>query len=417
MAKNCYGLLGGRLKHSLSPEIHKYLCGYDYSLFEMTEDQVEGFIKEAEFTAINVTIPYKKTVMPYLARIDEKAKKIGSVNTIKKESDGSLSGYNTDYFGFSYLLKSNGIFVEGKKAIILGSGGSCVTVNAVLKDQNARSITVISRSGEDNYDNIYKHYDAEIIVNTTPVGMYPKNLEAPIDLDKFTKCQAVVDIIYNPLKTKLLLDAEELNIKSANGLSMLVAQAKMAAEIFLDTKISDSEIDRVLKLMEKDAQNIVLVGMPGSGKSTIAKKLAQALNRQVIDTDNLIEETAKKSIPQIFEDSGEDYFRLLESEAAENAGKNLSSVIATGGGIIKKQVNFNCLRQNGFVVLLNRPVDKLATKGRPLSTDLLRLKEMYNERYPKYKEISDAEVFVDGSVDETANKIIQLFLEEEVEVQ
>lgn len=409
MQNNCYGLLGGRLKHSLSPQIHKYLCGYDYSLFEMPEERVETFIKKAEFTAINVTIPYKKTVMPYLTRIDENAQKIGSVNTIKKESDGSLSGYNTDYFGFSYLLKSNGINVKGKKAIILGSGGSCVTVNAVLKDQDAKNITVISRSGEDNYDNINKHFDAEIIVNTTPVGMFPKNLEAPINLKNYSKCEAVVDIIYNPLKTKLLLDAERLNIKGVNGLSMLVAQAKMAAEIFLDKKIHDTEIERVLSLMEKDAENIVLVGMPGSGKSTVARKLAAILHKPIIDTDNLIEEKAEKSIPQIFKDSGEDYFRSLESEAACEAGKSLSSVIATGGGIIKRQENFDALRQNGFIVFLNRPIENLATKGRPLSTDIQRLKEMFDERYPKYKEISDVEVFVDGSVDDTVNKIVNLF--------
>lgn len=405
-----YGLLGGRLKHSLSPQIHKYLCGYDYSLFEMAEEDVASFIKKADFNAINVTIPYKKTVMPYLTRIDDMAKKIGSVNTIKKEKDGTLSGYNTDYFGFSYLLKSNNMSVKNKKCLILGSGGSAVTVNAVLTDLGAKSIFVISRSGEDNYENISKHHDAEVIVNTTPVGMYPKNLEAPINLYDFKKCEAVVDIIYNPLKTKLLLDAERLNIKNSNGLSMLVAQAKMAAEIFIDKKIEDSEIERVLSQMEKDAQNIILIGMPGCGKSTLAKILSKKLNRQMIDTDNLIEEYAQKTIPEIFEEDGEDVFREFETKAAYNAGQKLTQVIATGGGIVKKQENYDCLRQNGFIVFLDRNIEELATGGRPLSTGLDRLKEMYKERYPLYVSLADCTVKIEKTPQKTATEILKNFL-------
>ncbi len=407
-----YGLLGGRLKHSLSPQIHKYLCGYDYSLFEMAEEEVESFIKKADFTAINVTIPYKKTVMPYLTRIDDMAKKIGSVNTVKKEKDGSLSGYNTDYFGFSYLLKSNNISVKDKKCLILGSGGSAVTVNAVLTDLGAKSIFVISRSGEDNYDNISKHYDAEVIVNTTPVGMYPKNLEAPINLYDFKKCEAVVDIIYNPLKTKLLLDAERLNIKNSNGLSMLVAQAKMAAEIFIDKKIEDSEIERVLSQMEKDAQNIILIGMPGCGKSTLAKILSEKLNRQEIDTDILIEEYAQKTIPEIFEEDGEDVFRKIETNVACDVGKKLSQVIATGGGIVKKQENYDCLRQNGFIVFLERNVEELVMEGRPLSTSIDRLKEMYKERLPLYRSLADFIIKVENTPKNTADDILKKFLED-----
>lgn len=407
-----YGLLGGRLKHSLSPQIHKHLCGYEYLLFELPEEDVETFMKTADFSAINVTIPYKKTVMPYLTRIDDVAKKIGSVNTVKKEKDGSLTGYNTDYFGFWYLLKRNGIEVKNKKAIILGSGGSSVTVNAVLSDLNAKSITIISRSGEDNYDNISKHFDAEIIVNTTPVGMYPKNLEAPINLYDFKNCEAVVDIIYNPLKTKLLLDAERLNIKYSNGLSMLVAQAKMAAEIFIDKKIPDSEIERVLGIMERDAKNIVLIGMPGCGKSTIAKKLTEYFDKKVVDTDELIIQSAKKSIPQIFNEDGEEAFRKIESQCAFEAGSKLSTIIATGGGIIKKRENYDSLRQNGFIVFLERDVEKLAMGGRPLSTDIKRLQEMYKERYPLYMELKDALIKVKGTPDETAKEIAKYFMKE-----
>ncbi len=409
--ESVYGLLGERLKHSLSPQIHKYLCGYDYSLFEMPEGDVEAFIKKAEFSAINVTIPYKKEVMSYLHRIDNFAKKIGSVNTVKKEKDGTLSGYNTDYFGFMYLLKRNGIDVKNKKAIILGSGGSAVTVKAVLTDEGAKSITFISRSGEDNYQNISRHFDAEIIVNTTPVGMYPKNLEAPINLCDFKKAEAVVDIIYNPLKTKLLLDAEKLGIKHSNGLSMLVAQAKMAAEIFIDKKIPDSEIERVLSLMERDSKNIILIGMPGCGKSTIAQILGEKLNRNVVDTDDMIVEKAQKNIPEIIEKDGEEVFRKIECECAFSAGQKLSQIIATGGGIIKKRENFLSLRQNGFVVFLERDLEKLSLKGRPLSKNLDNLKVMYKERYPLYNEIKDVTVRVENTPEEAAEEIIKLFSE------
>lgn len=409
MAENRYGLIGKTLKHSLSPKIHKHFYDYDYSLIELEENQVETFLKENNFNAINVTIPYKETVMPYLTRIDELAQKIGSVNTIKREADGSLTGYNTDYFGFYYLLKSNGINVKNKKTIVLGSGGASKTVCAVLNDLGAKNVTVISRTGENNYQNISKHFDAEIIINTTPVGMYPDNLNTPIDLTCFKDIQAVVDIIYNPLKTKLLLDAEKRNIKFANGLLMLVAQAKMAAEIFLDKKIPDSEIERVYKILQKQTENIVLVGMPGAGKSTIARELGKKLNRVVFDTDKVIEEKEQKTIPKIFEESGEDYFRDLETTVAKETGKKIATVIATGGGIIKKQENFDALKQNGFVIFLNRNLNELSLKGRPLSTNIERLKEMYIERQPEYKKIADAEVFVQENIADTIKYILNVF--------
>ncbi|MBE7092471.1 MAG: hypothetical protein E7365_04765 [Clostridiales bacterium] len=409
MAEYRYGLIGKTLKHSLSPEIHKHFYDNEYSLIELNEEELKDFLIKKDFIAVNVTIPYKQAVIPYLTKIDDFAKKIGSVNTIKKKKDGTLTGYNTDYFGFLYLIKSNGIKVKNKKAIVLGSGGSSKTVCTVLSDLGAKSVTVISRSGENNYQNISKHFDAEIIVNTTPVGMYPDNLNSPIDLTDFNDVQAVVDIIYNPLQTKLLLDAKKKNVKYANGLLMLVAQAKMAAEIFLDKKIPDSEIDRIYNIIKKQTENIVFVGMPGAGKSTIARELGIKLNREVFDTDKVVEEKTKKTIPMIFEEYGEEYFRKLETDAAKEIGKKTSSVIATGGGIIKKQENFDALKQNGFVVFLNRDINELSLKGRPLSTDRERLKEMYLERYPKYKEIADTEIVVQNKISDTVNKILNMF--------
>ncbi len=404
-----YGLLGEKLGHSLSPQIHKKLCGYTYRLFEMPENEVKAFISDRGFRAINVTIPYKKTVLPLCDVLSPQAERIGSVNTIKAADDGKLYGYNTDYFGFSYLLKRMGIVPQGKKAVVLGSGGSSVTVQTVLKDLNVGELIVVSRSGSDNYQNLSRHYDAEIIINTTPVGMFPKNLETPIELFHFKRCEAVVDIIYNPLRTKLLLDAAKMGIKHSNGLPMLVAQAKEAAEIFTGTQLADSEIERVIKQMEQDASNIVLIGMPGCGKSTVAGEIGRLLGREVIDTDMLSVQEAEKSIPEIFSSEGEAYFRDIESRVAEKAGKCLGRVIATGGGIIKREENYNYLKQNGFIVFLERPIEELATDGRPLSTDIEKLRLMYQQRYPLYCRFADKKIAVAESSEQTAGLIIKSF--------
>ncbi|MBR2861757.1 MAG: shikimate kinase [Clostridia bacterium] len=405
-----FGLLGEKLTHSLSPQIHNELGISDYSLFQVNREDLSRFFAENEFSGINVTIPYKKDAMQFCKKIDEHAEKIGSVNTIKRETDGTLSGYNTDYYGFLFLLNSNNISVFGKKVIILGSGGACAAVKAVLSDLRAKEIVIVSRSGENNYENISRNFDAQIIVNTTPVGMYPDNLNSPLTLEGFSALEAVVDVIYNPLKTKIMLDGEKRGIKCVNGLSMLVAQAKAAEEIFLEKEIPDSEIQRVLNKLEKDSKNIVLVGMPGCGKSTVAKELGKMLSRQVLDTDKIIEEDAQMIIPQIFDKMGEDAFRELEIKAVAKAGKTLSSVIATGGGIVKRKENFASVKQNGFVVYLERDIEELFTSGRPLSKDITALKQMFSARESLYKEISDVTVKVGENPTKTAQSIIERFV-------
>lgn len=404
-----YGLIGRKLGHSYSPQIHALLGDYKYELFEMEEKDVEAFLKKREFDAINVTIPYKKTVMPFLDRIDESAIKIGSVNTIVKEADGSLSGYNTDYYGFSYMLKKGNIDVKNKKVLILGDGGASVTVQSVVKDLNASEIVVVSRHTDTNYDNIHLHYDSDIIINTTPVGMYPHNLETLVDLDCFTKLSGVADVIYNPKRTQLILDAEKRGINCISGLFMLAAQAKKAAEYFFSTPFPEDIIDTIEKKLSFELTNIILVGMPGCGKSTIGKLLAEHYSRKFVDTDALIIEKAGKPIPEIFSQQGERGFRKIEADVAEETGKEKGLVIATGGGVIVTPENHDALRQNGTVVFINRDINVLPTDGRPLSQQN-KLSDMFEKRLPLYRSICHAEIDGNGTVNEVADRIKELFL-------
>ena len=402
-----YGLIGKKLGHSFSPQIHKKLADYEYKLFEMEENEVGDFMKNADFNGINVTIPYKKTVIPYIDRLSDDAKKIGSVNTVKRMPDNTLYGDNTDYYGFKYTLDNNKISPCGKKCIILGSGGASLTAISVLRDMCAKEITVISRTGENNYGNISKHFDAEIIVNTTPVGMYPNCGQAPISLADFTKCEFVFDLIYNPAKTALLLEAEKLGIPYSNGLTMLTAQAKKSSEIFTGNKIDESKIREITESLKKQTLNIVLVGMPGCGKSTLGKILADKLNRRFLDTDSVIEQKFGASIPEIFAQKGEDFFRELEESAVSECGCLSSCVIATGGGVILRQKNIDALRQNGIIIFLDRNIDELASDGRPLSQNPEKIKALYQKRFPIYKECADFEVKVNTAPDLLAEQIIQ----------
>lgn len=401
-----YGLLGEHLPHSFSPQIHKTLGNENYNLFEVAPESLEKFMRDKNFKGINVTIPYKKAVMPYLDYISPEAKKIGAVNTVKV-IDGKLYGDNTDYFGFKYMVEKSGINIYNKKALVLGNGGASLTVQAVLKDMGAREIVVLSRNGDDNYVNMYiKHSDAEVIVNTTPVGMYPDNLNTLVDLDKFEKLSGVLDVVYNPLKTRLILDAEERDIPSSAGLSMLVAQAKKAHEIFFDTTIDNLICEQIEHSLTLQMCNIVLIGMAGCGKSTIGKVLADKLHKQLVDTDEMIVNTENKSIPEIFAEKGEDYFRWCENVAVNIAGKQTNSIIATGGGVVTRPENYNSLKQNGIIVFINRDADLLATKDRPLSQKY-GAKELYEKRLPLYRQFADIEIDGNDAIEEVANRIVK----------
>lgn len=401
-----YGLLGEHLPHSFSPQIHKALGNDNYTLFEIAPENLEKFMREKNFKGINVTIPYKKAVMPYLDEISPEAKKIGAVNTIKVVNS-KLCGYNTDYFGFKYMVEKSGINIHNKKTLVLGNGGAAATVQAVLHDMGASEIVVMSRNGDDNYVNMYiKHTDADVIVNTTPVGMYPDNLNTLVDLDRFPNLSGVLDVVYNPLKTRLILDAEERDIPSSAGLSMLVAQAKKAHEIFFDTTINNLICQQIEHSITLQMCNIVFIGMAGCGKSTIGKVLADKLHKQLVDTDEMIVNTENKSIPEIFAEKGEDYFRWCENAAVNIAGKQTNSIIATGGGVVIRPENYNSLKQNGIIVFINRDADLLATKDRPLSQKY-GAKELYEKRLPLYRQFADIEIDGNGAIEEVANRIVK----------
>ncbi|MCL2402294.1 MAG: shikimate kinase [Oscillospiraceae bacterium] len=404
-----FGLLGETLAHSFSPQIHARMADYEYKLYEKSPNEVRDFLLQGDFDGLNVTIPYKKTVIPFCETLSENAVKIGSVNTMIKNADGTLHGDNTDYFGFLYMLRKSGVDVFGKKALILGNGGAALTVRAVLEDSGAGEIVTVSRTGVDNYENIDRHKNAWIIVNTTPVGMYPDNGVSPVALDIFDACETVLDIVYNPAKTELMLEAEDRGIAVAGGLYMLTAQAKRAAELFLDINIPDQAIDSITADIERQTKNIVLIGMPGCGKSSVGKKLAELTGREFHDTDELIVTKAGKSIERIFAEDGEDIFRDIEQDVLKVVSGKSGCVIATGGGIVKRAINRRFLRQNSVTVFLDREIDQLPLDGRPLS-QAHGITTLYNERLPLYTAWSDYSVRCGEGVHKTALAVQEALL-------
>ena len=411
--KHRFGLLGEKLSHSFSPQIHAELGGYEYLLYEKKPEEIEGFLRNGNFDGINVTIPYKKTVIPFCAQLSDTARLTGSVNTIIRGKDGALSGHNTDFFGVSYLMSKARMNPADGKTLVLGSGGSSVTVQAVLKSQNSREVVVISRTGENNYENLEKHSDAKWIINTTPVGMYPNNGASPIpDLKLFNKCQGVIDLIYNPARTELLAQARDAGIPAFNGLAMLVAQAKKAAEYFTDTDIADEEIERIDSLIARQSLNIVLIGMPGCGKTSVGTALAKKMGREFIDTDKLIIQAAGRPIPEIFADnsggtSGEEKFRTLETSVLRDICKQSGKVIATGGGVVTREENRHIIRQNGIVVFRERDISLLPIKGRPVS-QRDGIEALAASRLPLYRSWSDFTAH-GNNVDQTAADIQKMF--------
>ena len=400
------GLLGGKLGHSYSPQIHGHLGAYSYKLFERQPEELEDFLKHGDFTGLNVTIPYKKAVIPYCAELSERAKALGAVNTIVRRADGSLIGHNTDYFGFETMLRNSKLQVAGKKVLVLGTGGASNTAVAVLSAENA-NVVIISRTGENHYGNLHLHRDASVIVNTTPVGMYPNVGISPVDLGDFPHLEGVLDVIYNPARTQLLLNAEKRGLVAVNGLEMLLAQAKESAEWFTGSKISDAVIPKIHHILKNQMENIVLIGMPGSGKSTIGAILAEKTGKTLIDADAYLVEKADRSIPDIFAIDGEVGFRAMETEVLAELGKCSGLIIATGGGCVTQNRNYDLLHQNGTIFCLNRNLDLLPTDGRPLS-QTTKLTEMYRVRKPMYDRFADHHIDNNASQEAAAAAILKI---------
>ena len=401
-----FGLIGEKLSHSYSVEIHKAFSNYNYILKPIFKEDLKDFILGKEYKGLNVTIPYKEEVIKYLDYVSPLALKIGAVNTIVNEN-GVLKGYNTDYYGFKYTCLMSEIDFSSKKVLILGSGGTSKTATAVIEDLGGQVLNV-SRKGKINYDNVYNQTDTQIIVNTTPIGMYPFVDENIIDIDKFPKLEGVVDVIYNPCKTNLVLQAKERGIKYATGLKMLVGQGAKASEYFTGKTVSDEKINIACKNIEKQFTNLVLIGMPGCGKSTVGKILSKELNLEFIDIDTEIEKR-HGLISEIFEKHGEPYFRKIESEIVKEFSLKVGAVISTGGGVVLNKVNMDNLMHNGKVYFINRELNLLAKDNRPL-TNTYGVEKLYNDRINLYKKYNDLEVDNNGDIYNAVNLIKEDYL-------
>lgn len=408
-----YGLIGAKLGHSYSKDIHNLIGDYKYELKEITPEDIDSFMKAHDFKGINVTIPYKQTVIPYLDEIDEAAKEIGAVNTIVNKG-GKLCGYNTDFIGLKRLIQSQKISMENKTVLILGTGGTSKTARAVAKSLGAREILIVSRkSGEGviTYEQAASEYkNAQIIINTTPCGMFPNINDFPVDVSAFTELEGVIDVIYNPLRTQLVVRAQERGIKAAGGMYMLVQQAIAAAEYFFDRQIELSKADEIFDSLVADKQNIILVGMPGCGKTTVGKRLAKQLGKDFLDTDELIQQQENMHPSEIITQRGEQAFRDIESQICEKMAVTTNAVISTGGGAILRNENVIHLKNNGIIFFIDRKLENICPTGdRPLSNSREKLQAVYDKRYPIYCSCCDYKIESDEDINHTINKIKELF--------
>ena len=401
------GLLGRKLGHSYSPAIHRQLADYSYALFEVEPEDLDTFLRSGRFDGLNVTIPYKKDVIAYCAELSDTARAIGAVNTLVRQPDGTLYGDNTDAYGFEMLVRSSGAEITGKKALVFGSGGASATAQYVLRKLGAREVVVISRRGENTYDNLARHADAQIAVNTTPVGMYPDTGVSPVQLSQLPALEAALDVVYNPARTDFLLQAESRGLKRENGLQMLVAQAKKSCEDFTGSALPDSVIPTITAALARGMQNIVLIGMPGCGKTSVGRALAETLHRPFLDADEILVQQAGMSIPDIFRLEGEDGFRQRETAVLAGLGKRSGCILATGGGCVTRAENYPLLHQNGTIFCLTRALDLLPSAGRPIS-QALGAEAIYAQRKPLYERFADHMISNDGALSDTINEILEV---------
>lgn len=411
-----YGLIGEHLPHSFSKTIHEKIGGYPYDLKELRPDELDGFMRRADFKGINVTIPYKQAVIPYLDEISEQARAIGAVNTVVNRG-GKLCGYNTDYYGMKALLGHAGIDPAGKKALILGTGGTSRTAFTVLTDMEALDVRKVSRTGKNGaltyMEAESKHSDAEVLVNTTPCGMYPDLDNCPVDLSCFPNLTGVIDAVYNPLRTTLVLEAFKRGIPAEGGLYMLVVQAVFAAALFMDRKIVSETAERIYTELLNEKRNIVLTGMSGAGKTTVGTLLAEKLGRELMDTDQMIIAREQRAFTEIFAADGEDYFRDVESEMIDLLAPQNGLIIATGGGVILRERNIDALKKNGIVIFLDRPVGRIpAADDRPLADTPEKVAALHKKRYPAYCAACDVRVLNDGSAEDVSKKILSVLKRE-----
>ncbi|MEA4929157.1 MAG: shikimate kinase [Candidatus Limiplasma sp.] len=386
-----YGLIGETLGHSHSPRVHALLGDADYALRPLARGKLDAFLRAGDFLGLNVTIPYKQAVVPYCKALGPTAQAVGSVNTLVRREDGTLYGDNTDVYGFQHMAEEAGIRLDGGKALVLGSGGTSLTACHAVRQAGGEAV-VVSRKGENHYGNLGRHADAVLVVNTTPVGMYPHFAEAPLELAQFPRLRGVLDVVYNPLRTRLMQQAQALELPCAGGLSMLVWQAARARELFDGRPVPPEQVRAALAALRHSLSNLVLIGMPGSGKTSVGMRCAQALSLPFADTDAWVEQKAGKPIPRIFAEEGESAFRALEAEAIAAVAQTGGKVIATGGGAVLNPENRFNLRMNGVVVRLLRPLEHLSRKGRPLSQGLEGLRNMQQQREPAYRACADAAV-------------------------